>query len=156
MNLTTLTYNLALRIRSGPSWDLDKFVKEASCCDYMLFPHYNFFYSYPDWGTQWKNGKESEFHRVETFCHLCGAKPERNYAGIGCLYLLNNGIGDEEILVSDGCYIKRGKRVLRTKYVKNTPRLSPMILHCENCVDSYFYWDPHGLHIKKPVQLNLF
>jgi hypothetical protein len=162
--LTTLTPRIAQEIAPYGRFHLDQFIKEGDANDYIMFTHRNFFYSYPDWGKQWPDGKDCEYHRVDTKCHLCGHIPDRNFAGYGTLYLLNNGVSDEDILVVDEWQIKRGKRVPVTKRVPNTPRLSPMILHCKDCIKSYFEWKsppkiylaPKPVPIKATTQLALF
>lgn len=142
MPITTLTYNLAEKIRSGPSYELDEFVKNGSCCEYINLCHYNFFYSYPEWQKKWPNGQEQQFHRVDIKCHLCDYRPERNYAGIGGIYLLNNGIGDPEINILN-------RETKKLELTKNTPRLSPMICLCRRHIKEYFPFS-----VNKPVKSN--
>lgn len=88
--ISTITLNVAQAISSGATFELNWFFKDAFEDQYMSFCHHNFFYSFPEWNKVWPNGKESEFHRVHTQCNVCGWKPERNYAGVGSLYLLKS------------------------------------------------------------------
>jgi hypothetical protein len=156
--ITTITLSVALAIGSSELFDqIERFSKEANENDYTSFTHYNYFYSYPKFGKTWKDGKDCQFHMVQTKCHLCDSMPKRNYAGVGTIYLLNNGICKDEILVNTGYKIVRGKKVWETQYIPNTPRLSPMILLCEDHVGSYFKWSQNQEVKKKyPVQLELF
>ena len=147
MVLTTLTMNVAKEIMTAPKWELDRFHNEASCNNYISFSHYRFYYSYPAWGKVWADGKTCQFHKVETRCHLCGFKPERNFAGIGSLYLLHNGVSDAHILTG---------KPKQMKYVPNTPRLSQMILLCPDHVASYFPFHPYKQVSKTVLQLQLF
>lgn len=136
MTVSTLTLNVALAIGGNKIFNqIGKFSKEANENEYTMFTHYNFFYSYPI-------GKDCQFHQVNTKCHLCDHTPERNYAGVGTIYLLNNGVCNDDILIPNGHKIERGRKVLLTKYVKNTPSLSRMILLCENHIKDYFQWSP--------------
>lgn len=154
MTLTYITQQVALAINSSSCNTIEKFVNEATCCEYMLLTHYNFFYSYPAWGKKWNNGKISQFHRVHTKCHHCDYMPERNHAGIGNIYMLHNGINDSHIAKYNGMYKnEKGKEKRRIEYIPNTPRLSPMILLCPNHLSSFIEWSP----IRKGVkQLELF
>lgn len=139
--ITTITLSVALAIGGNEILNqIEKFSKEATDNEYTSFTHYNFFYSYPEFGKQWKNGKSCEFHRVNTKCHLCEYMPERNYAGVGTMYLLNNGICNDEIILHKGYKKERGRLIQIKEYVKNTQRLSQMILLCENHVSSHFPW----------------
>jgi hypothetical protein len=156
--ITTITLSVALAIGGAEIFNqIERFTKEATENEYTSFTHCNFFYSYPEWGKPWLNGKSCEFHRVNTKCHLCDWKPERNYAGVGTIYLLNNGICNDEILINKGYKILRGRKVWQQEYVPNTPRLSRMILLCQNHVGSYFRWCKNK-EVKKvtPMQLQLF
>jgi hypothetical protein len=133
LTVTTITVNVALAI-GGPEIfnQIQKFAAEANENNYTLFTHKNFFYSYPVFGKSWKN-KDCEFHRVNTKCHLCDYMPERNYAGYGHIYVLNNGICNPDILVRD-------RQTKKWDYVPNTPRLSRMILLCQDHIKGYFEW----------------
>lgn len=147
--LSSITLNVALAIGTADCFNrLEEFTKKASCCEYTSFTHYNFFYSYPLFGKKWKDNKYCEYHQVNTICHICKCMPERNYAGIGTMYLLHNGVGDNEILIKNNG-IKQ--------YIKNTPRLSPMIILCENHINQngYTEWEK-SKKIKKNNQLQLF
>jgi hypothetical protein len=154
--ISTISLSVALAIGGVEIFNqIEKFSKEATDNEYTSFTHQNFFYSYPEFGKSWKNGKSCEFHRVQTKCHLCDFVPERNYAGIGSMYLLNNGTCNDEILVNDGYEVVRGKKVYNQKYVPNSPIHTRMILLCENHIGSYFKWNPHQER-KKEMQLKLF
>jgi len=89
--ISTISLNVANAISSGAKFELNWFFKEAQQNQYMSFSHHNFFYSFPEFGKEWPNGKDCEFHRVHTQCNVCGLKPSRNYAGVGSLYLLKGG-----------------------------------------------------------------
>lgn len=156
--ITTITLSVALAIGGVEIFNqIERFTKEATENEYTRFTHYNFFYSYPEWGKTWANGKSCEFHRVNTKCHLCDWQPQRNYAGVGTIYLLNNGICNDEILVSKGYKKERGRLIQQKDFVPNTPRLSRMILLCPNHVASHFLWC-RNKEVKKvkPMQLELF
>jgi hypothetical protein len=136
--ITTLSIRVADAIRSGPSFWLNDFIAFGDCNDVFPFAHHNFFYSYPEFGKQWPDGKPCEFHRVDTGCHLCGYQPSRNHAGVGNLYLLHNGVSDEQILVRTGATVIRGREIQHKEWVPNTPRLSRMILLCPQHAKGYF------------------
>ncbi len=89
--VTHLTYAVAYKITSG-RWDLEAFMKQAKPGEYLMFTHTNFFYSGPEWGKKWPDGKCSEFHGVQTACNCCRAVPDRNYAGYGTLYLMKSNL----------------------------------------------------------------
>lgn len=153
----TITPQVAAELCSGPRFDLQAFVEKGDANDVLLFAHYAFFYSYPAWGKKWPNGKDCVYHRVETQCHLCGYKPERNYAGVGTLYLLNNGVSEPTIRVKNGPMVKRrGQWMTPTAVVPNTPRLSRMILLCGDCAKQYFTYQQQPAAPAKAVQLSLF
>lgn len=155
--ITTITLSVALAIGGTEIFNqIERFSREATENEYTSFTHYNFFYSYPEWGKKWANGKQCEFHRVNTKCHLCDYMPERNYAGVGEIYLLNNGICNAKILVVKGYKKERGRMIPIQEYIPNTPRLSQMILLCPKHVGSYFKWDKYKVKKAKPMQLELF
>lgn len=156
--ISVISLQVALAIGGAEAFNqIEKFSKHATENEYTSFTHYNFFYSYPEWGKQWGSGKDCEFHRVNTKCHLCGYMPERNYAGVGTLFILNNGICNEDILVVNGYEKKRGRTIPQLQRVANTARLSRMILLCPDHVAGYFKWR-HNTPVKqaKPFQLELF
>lgn len=156
--ITTITVPVALAIGGAEIFNqVERFSKEATENEYFLFTHYNFFYSYPEWGNVWPDGKSCEFHQVHTKCHLCDWQPDRNYAGVGSIYVLNNGICNDEILVNKGYKIVRGKKVWEHEYVPNTPRISRMILLCPDHIGSYFKWNENKeIFVPKQMQLQLF
>lgn len=154
--ITSISLAVASMICSGPKFELLHFAENGNCNHVLLFSHYNFFYTYPVWGTKWKNGKDCQFHRLHTKCHLCDYTPERNYAGIGNIYLLNNGISDAEILVKTGESIKRGRIITHTQYVPNTPRLSRMVLLCPTHAKQYFNYKKEPILKEENGQLCLF
>ncbi len=86
--LSKLSIKLCHEIISGPSFKLDEFIEKHQYNHYIDFIHYDFYYSYPEFGKKWTNGELCCFHKVETCCYECNAKPDRNYAGIGTLYLV--------------------------------------------------------------------
>lgn len=147
--ITTLSQSVAEQITTNRVL-LSEFIENAGNNQFFPFTHYNFFYSYPDFGKQWPGDKPCEYHDITTRCHLCGKEPERNFAGIGTLYLLHNGISNPTILTVG----PDGKRM----WVKNTPSLSRMILLCEHHVGSHSPYrsksfDPVAVQSK---QLTLF
>lgn len=155
--ISTISLNVALAICScRMSDEIERFAKEGDCNEYTSFTHYNFFYSYPAWGKTWPNGNICEYHEVNTQCHICKEMPDRNFAGIGTLYLLNNGIGEADILVNDGYINKGGRMIPLSKRVPNTPQLSRMILLCPNHVTEYFRWQQHGPKKPTVLQMELF
>ena len=145
MNLSAITKEIAVKISSSPKFELLDFIEKGDCNDYFLFTHYPFFYSYPEFGKKWKNEQSCQFHKIDIKCNLCDYVPERNKIGVGDIYLLHNGISDAEILV-----IQKDKS---RKYVKNIPRLSPMVCLCEKHIGSYF---PYNKEQIKNRQLELF
>ena len=83
-----LTIQLVEAINTGAFSEAPEFFTHAFENEYMDLSHTNFFYTYPAWGKKLPDGKPCQFHRFEVRCHSCGAMPERNYAGIGGIYLL--------------------------------------------------------------------
>lgn len=153
MTVSTITLKVALELCPSERFTLLDFHSKAGCNDAYLWAHASYFYSSPEFGKCWKNGKSREFHRVETACHICGCKPERNYAGVGNIFILNNGVNDDEILVKTGVHKVRGKAVPKVEYVKNTPRLSRMVLLCKEHIGSYFIY---AVKEKTTEKLELF
>lgn len=145
MIISTITHRVAWQITSD-RYGLEKFINEANCNEIYLFPHTDFYYSYPDWGFDWPDGKMCQFHRVTTQCHICGKRPERNFAGYGSIWLLHNGISDPMVL-------QRDKLSGEKKWVENTPRLSRMIILCDNHIGSYFKFNSEK---PKWLQTSLF
>ena len=141
--ITTITRNIVLSICSGTTWELDKFIDNGTANEYILFAHRGFFYSYPEFGKQWHNGKLCQYHKIDIKCHLCEWTPPRNYAGVGNCYLLNNGIGEREVFIH-----KDGKRII----IPTAPRHSQMIILCPTHIRSY---TPFQLIISKNKQLSL-
>lgn len=155
--ISTITLPIAMALNSSAFSDIEEFAKYADCNEYTMFTHRNFFYSYPECGKKWTNGKDCEFHRVNVKCHLCGYTPERNYSGVGIMFLLNNGYGDEDILVVKSWQKKRGVLIPIKERIANTPSLSRMIILCQNHVAGYFKWRQNKEVKKvKPMQLELF
>lgn len=113
--VSTLTLNVALAICGSNCDIVTRFSQEADTNEYMLFTHFNYFYSYPEFGKKWKLENDCEFHKVQIKCHLCQQLPERNYAGVGHIYLLHNGIGNNQ---------------------------NRMICLCQNHINDYFKWNP--------------
>lgn len=156
--ITCISLSVALAIGTCEMFqEIERFSKEATENEYTSFTHYNFFYNSPEWGTKWLNDESCSFHRVNTKCHLCDYMPARNYAGIGTIYLLNNGVCNDEILVSKGTKIQRGRSIQINEWVPNTPRLSRMILLCSDHIGSHFKWrENKEIKEKKYIQLELF
>lgn len=154
MTVSTLTYNVASRIISGVAFGLDKFHSEGGCNQYIMFAHHNFFYSYENvWDkngerVSYQNGKDQwiEYHQLNIKCHLCDDEIERNHAGAGTIYLLHNGISDDEILTG-----KKGNY----HYIKNTPKLSQFICLCQEHIKGYFPFTQQLIQ-RKTNQLELF
>lgn len=93
MIISTITLPVALAIGNTSGFkNIEMFMNYANPGQYIDFTHRNFYYSYPVFGKQWMSGKDCEFHRVNTKCNVCNHMPERNFAGIGSIYLLHNGI----------------------------------------------------------------
>ncbi|HOY42521.1 MAG TPA: hypothetical protein PLX60_11680 [Chitinophagales bacterium] len=90
--VSTLTINIAHEIASSETASLDRFIEYALPYEKYNFCHYNFFYTYPEFGKKWKNNKNMEFHRLHIKCEKCGAIPDRNYAGVGDIYLIHNNV----------------------------------------------------------------
>jgi hypothetical protein len=88
--ISFLTLNLANEICSGQTQSLLSFYLNAKSNEFFLFSHFNFFYSYPEYGKQWKNEKICEFHRVNISCNCCKKIPDRNYAGVGNIWLMKS------------------------------------------------------------------
>ena len=86
MKVSSLTLNIAWHIGSD-RFLLDLFYKYANKGQFIYFAHTGFYYSYPDFGKTWADGKVCQFHQVTTCCHICGQVPERNYGGYGTLLL---------------------------------------------------------------------
>ena len=87
MRISKVSLEVASQLSSCSTFGLQDFFNKATPGQIFDFCHYNFYYSFPDFGHQWKNGLSCEFHRVETCCSKCQAQPTRQYAGIGSLYL---------------------------------------------------------------------
>lgn len=157
MITSTISKDVAYVISSGSLFDLEQFILHGDANEYMAFSHYNFYYSYPAWGTKRKDGSSFTFHRVEPVCLLCKQTFERNYAGVGTMYLLNNGVGLKEIRVSDGFEYRGCRKIKKSKLVPNTPRLSRMIILCRDHVQGYLPFRIHGESIVNGSrQLSLF
>lgn len=143
MTVSFLSYRIAEEIASGEKFTIERFYKGGDVNDYISFCHYNFFYHYPEFGTKFKGDKESSFHQVEICCHICKMKPERNYAGIGTIYLLHNGASFPEVIIADRI---PGKKKIEFEY-KAVPNAPPyeahMICLCRNCIKGYFPFDRH-------------
>lgn len=128
--VSTLTLSVALAICGSDALTVKRFHQEADAYEYMIFTHFNYFYSYPEYGKKWKSGNNCEFHRVHTKCHICGAVPERNYAGVGSLFIINIG-----------------------RFATNQKN-KRMVLLCNNHISDYCKWNPRINKMKK--QLSLF
>ena len=87
MHISKVSLEVASQLSSCSTFELRDFFLRAEPGQIFDFCHYNFYYSFPEFGYQWKNGLSCEFHRVETCCSKCQAKPARQYAGIGSVYL---------------------------------------------------------------------
>lgn len=86
--LSQLSYNLALEIMSDVKTYFMDFAKRHEYNHYYMFTHYSFYYSYPEFGKKWNNTSDlCCFHKIETCCNECGYTPDRNYAGIGTLFI---------------------------------------------------------------------
>jgi hypothetical protein len=153
ITISTITLKVALEIGINyREYDIEKFAKEANCNHYTTFVHLNHYARFPELGIYWNNGKPLCMHYLKTKCHLCDFTPDFSDGQYGKLYILNNGISDDEILV------RKGKEWI---YVPNTPRLSRMILLCGEHVKGYFEWNNSETALKidkvKPtLQLELF
>ena len=99
MKVSNLTFNIAWHIGSD-KFLLDLFYKFAEPGQFIYFAHTPFYYSYPDFGKAWPDGKACQFHKVKTYCHICGQSPDRNYGGYGTL-LLQRTTGNRMDLICD-------------------------------------------------------
>jgi hypothetical protein len=88
--ITHLTLKLAEAICSGEKVSIETFYKKGKANEYFLFSHHNFYYSYPEWGSKWKDEQICQFHRINVGCSICGDKPDRNYAGVGNIWLIKS------------------------------------------------------------------
>lgn len=140
MITSVLSYDVAYEMASGEKWSLERFFKGGDNNDYMIFSHYNFIYHYPEWGKKFK-GVDYSFHQIELQCNICKKKPDRNYAGVGIIYLLHNGASHPETIIGER--ILDGKKIkINYKTVPNEPPYrSLMICHCRNCIKGYFPFD---------------
>lgn len=131
IGLSTITPLVALAIgQSEHSNQIRKFWREARENEKTLFTHFSFYYSWPERGKSWKEGKSMQFHRVYTRCHCCGEMPSRNFAGIGWIY------------------------VVKLKQELNRGR---MVMMCHSCSAGYRVWSGHPMYIRpEPKQLSLF
>ena len=100
MKISSLTFNIAWQIGSD-RFLLNLFYKYAEPGQFIYFAHTPFYYSCPDFGKAWPDGKVSQFHQVATCCHICGQVPKRNYGGYGTLLLQHTGTGKRMDLVCD-------------------------------------------------------
>jgi hypothetical protein len=153
MNVTTLTYKIAYEIASD-RFGLERFYKEANCNHVMMFTHTRHIYTFPAFGKKWPEDKNCQFHKVDTFCHLCKCPPASE--GYVTLWLLHNGISDKTIVERSG----KGKD---RKYIELENKFTRFILLCDDCIGSYFKWDsckyesiPAKSKVFEPVQLELF
>jgi hypothetical protein len=140
--ISSINVPVALAIGGAEIFNqIKRFSEAAKANEYTCFTHYHFFYSYPKWGKQWPSQKSCEYHTVNTKCHFCNWQPKRNYAGVGSIYLLNNGISNNNVLIpSIG-----GKQKSR------------MIFLCPTHVEPYYKWiDKNKIPKKGFVQLELF
>ena len=87
MKISQVTLKVAAALSSCSTFALNDFFLHAKPGQIFDFCHYNFYYSYPEWGYQWKDEKLLQFHQVHTSCSKCPEQPARNYAGIGSFYL---------------------------------------------------------------------
>jgi hypothetical protein len=102
MRISKLSLKVASQLSSCSTFELHDFFAKAKPGQIFDFCHYHFYYSYPEFGRQWKNGLSCEFHRVETCCGKCQAQPHRNFAGIGSLYLYMND-DRKALILCDEC-----------------------------------------------------
>ena len=100
MKVCSLTFNIAWQIGSD-RFLLKQFCKYAEPGQFIYFTHTPFYYSYPDFGKAWPDGKVCQFHQVVTCCHICGQVPVRNYGGYGTLLLQRTATGKRMDLLCD-------------------------------------------------------
>ena len=100
MKVSSLTLNIAWHIGSD-RFLLNLFYKYAEPGKFIYFAHTPFYYSYPDFGNTWPDGKVYQFHHVITFCNICGQVPKRNYGGYGTLLLQRTTTGKRMHLICD-------------------------------------------------------
>ena len=87
MRISKISLEVASQLSSCSTFELIDFFQKAEPGQIFSFCHYNFYYSFPEFGRQWKNGLSCEFHQIETCCSKCQEQPSRNFAGVGSLYL---------------------------------------------------------------------
>jgi hypothetical protein len=100
MKVSNLTLNIAWQLTSDRRL-LNDFYQYAEGHQFIYFTHQPFFYSYPNYGRCWRDGKSCQFHQVNTSCHICGEVPDRNFAGYGTLILQRSGTKNRMHLVCD-------------------------------------------------------
>jgi hypothetical protein len=97
--ITQLTLKIAEAICSGEMVSLESFFKNGLSNQYFLFSHYNFYYSYPEWQKKWPNSQDCQYHRINVACHCCGKIPDRNYAGVGNIWLMKSKILNRDFTI---------------------------------------------------------
>ena len=102
MTISKVSLKIASELASGERFSLEKFFLKAKPGEIFDFWHYHFFYSYPEFGKQWTNDQCCQYHEVTTHCSKCQENPDRNYAGVGSLYLLMNE-DRKALLLCDEC-----------------------------------------------------
>lgn len=88
--VTQLTLKIAEVICSGEKVSLEMFYNNGEYNEYFLFSHYNFYYSYPEWQKKWSNDQICQYHQINVACHCCSKIPNRNYAGVGNIWLMKS------------------------------------------------------------------
>lgn len=101
MIITKVSLLVAMQLSSCSTFELHKFFQNAKPGEIFDFCHYRFYYSYPEFGMQWKNGKAMQFHQVYSCCRKCQAQPDRNCIGVGTLYLCMNENHKADFLCDD-------------------------------------------------------
>ena len=141
LSISTITLTVCEKIGVALGLnDFEKFFQLASEKQYFVFTHYNFLYSYPEFGKKWANGEICQFHRVNTECHICKSVPDRNYAGIGTLYLVKQleSATSKYSVEFDG---KKKYKIIPISPEAKNVKGNRMILLCHNHIRDYDQWD---------------
>jgi hypothetical protein len=96
MVLSKLNKNVAEKLYSGALlfFNINKFLDKGNNNEMILFPNYSHYYSYPEFGKIWHNtDKKHQYHKIILKCNICKEEPDRNFAGIGNLNIINEKDG---------------------------------------------------------------
>jgi len=85
-----LSINIVNAIHTAPFEIHNDFFSLSKANEYMSLCHTHYFYTYPEFGKEWKN-KDCQYHKFEASCEICKSKTDYNKFGIGFIYLFNTG-----------------------------------------------------------------